>query len=506
MKRIKKIINIKGETGIKNVSSFPLGRSFLMISASFLIAAVFAVPVIRLIIMGFQSEGGFTLSHYKKVLTSPRTWKVIKNTLIMVLGSGLIASFTGIVSAWLIAFSDIRFKRIIQLGIFLPFIIPSYVSSLAWVQFFGKNGDLERSVRLFLEGFKGFSLYSMGGIIIVLGLTSYPLVYLFTLTALRKIPREAELAARVSGAASLRTLKRVTLRMAMPVIAAGIFTAFLSCLDNFGIPAFLGSSATISVLTTYIYQEVTGFGTSAFSEAAVLSSVLGLIALTGLFIQWLILSGSKVTESQKEDTEPRIYLGRKRFVIEILIVGFFLMTNILPLFSLIVSPFYKVMGKPLGRENFTLENYRYIISSETTRQAFSVSVRRALVTSLITLICGVFIAYYRVRVNKRAGKIMESFITLPYALPGTVFALSMIFAWMQPLPGWNPGIYGSSAILYIAYFTRFLSLQVRSAAAGFEGIDISTEEASHISGTRGFAKWRKILIPFLLCHLSRDFF
>lgn len=92
---------------------------------------IFVIPVIRLVIMSFTGEDGLTSDFYKDVLSSDTTWTVLTNTAIIVILSTLISSVLGIVFAWLIAYTDIRAKSIIQLFIFLPFIIPSYIISLA---------------------------------------------------------------------------------------------------------------------------------------------------------------------------------------------------------------------------------------------------------------------------------------------------------------------------------------------------------------------------------------
>ena len=459
---------------------------------------VFINPILKLIYMSVRGESGLTLAHFHDILTAQRTWDVFANTLVMVTGSAILATVVGILFAWLMAYSDIRFKSLIQMGIFLPFIIPSYVSSLAWVQFFGRNGQLERMLKPVIDGFQALNLYSMQGIILVMGLTTYPLVYLFTVNAFRQIPREAELSARMSGASRWQAFRKITLPMALPGLVGGIFIAFLNALDNFGIPAFLGSSANINVLTTYIYQQVIGFGPTAFNKAAVLSVILGGVALIGVGIQWLILSKSQRLESQVSDMTPRYALGHKRIWVELAILLFFVMTSILPLTALIISPLYKAIGRPLSLENMTWRNYQFILESSRTREAMMVSVKLSLLTALLALVLGTLFAYYRVRKGDKVSRFLESAFTVPYALPGTVFALSMIFAWMQPLPGWNPGIYGSIAILYIAYFTRFLTLQIRSSIASFQQLDVSIEEAAAMSGDNGWVKWRKVLIPLIL--------
>lgn len=451
----------------------------------------FIVPIIRLLFMSLIGDEGLTFSYYETILSEARTWEVLKNTWIAVIGSTAIASVLGILFAWLIAYTDIRGKGIIQVFILLPFVIPSYVTSLAWVQFFGPAGLLDHLFSI------TWDLYSMSGIVFVMGISHFPLVYLFTVHVLRQIPREMEQAARISGASRWESFRKVILPLALPGIVGGTFIAFLGSLDNFGIPAFLGTPANISVLSTYIYQQVIGFGTSSFNHAAVLSVILGIIALIGIGIQWLVLRKSKRLETEKIDDEPRYFLGKKKITVEILVWGFFTVTSIFPLLSMIMTSFLNAYGLSFTWENLSLKNYDYILTSSSTTEAIITSLKLAGTTALIGMVIGTLIAYLRVRKTSIWMKVVEGSITIPYALPGTVLALAMIFAWMEPIPGWNPGIYGSAVILYIAYITRFLILQVRSGITAFQQVDVQMEEASRINGTNGFGKWKKILIPLI---------
>lgn len=458
---------------------------------------IFIVPIFRLVSQSFSGEEVLTLAYYQEIFSNSTTWTVLKNTMVLILVAGILAVIAGVSFAWLMAYTDIRFKRIIELFIYLPFVIPSYVMTLAWVQFFGNNGMLSRFAALF--GFQNVSwnLYSMSGMIVVMAVSVFPLVYMFTVNNFRQIPRESELAARISGANHWQTFMKVTVPMGLPGIVGGSFIAFLAYLDNFGIPAFLGTPANISVLTTYIYQQVIGFGSSAFNRAAVLSVILGIIALSGNALQWWVLRKSNRLETNKIDLEPRVFLGKKRGLVEILIFVFILFTTILPLLSMFLSPFIRAYGLDFVPENFSLKHYEYVLTSRGTTDAIKVSLRLAGFTAVFSLLAGTLFAYCRVRRANKSSKLMESAITIPYALPGTVFALSMIFAWMQPLPGCFPGIYGSITILYIAYVTRFMILQVRSGITAFQQVDISVEEAAQISGTNGWGKWHRVLIPLI---------
>lgn len=491
----------EGMTG--KSASFSLSFSFsgLWKMIGFLLIILFFVlPVFRLIIISMTEEDAFTLSHYSDVFRDIETWITVKNTLFIVFGSTVVSLILGIAMAWIIAYVNIKRKKWMQLFIFLPFIIPSYITTIAWVQFFSSSGPAAAILNLVPGEWPAPNLYSMGGIIFVLGLSHYPLVYLMTVNVLKKIPPELAQAAQTSGGRKTLIFRKIIFPLALPGVASGGLLAFLSNLDNFGIPAFLGIPANIRVLSTYIYEQVIGFGPSAFAKAAVLSVLLGMIALTGTFLQWLLLKRSRVIETVKNDDKPRVHLPKaKRRCVEGIVWVFLLFTSFVPLLSMGATSLIKAYGLPFKPENLSLKNYQYLLFSDPKAiSAVSNSLKLAVLTVSLSLILGTALAYIRYKQPNRWTKAIEMFVTVPYALPGTVFALCIIFAWMQPLPGWNPGVYGTIWIVMLAYFTRFLVLQVRGSYTALTQVDSTMEEAARISGATAVVKWRKILLPLLL--------
>ncbi len=453
----------------------------------------------KLIGLSFSVEEGHVLTNYTTVLQEARTWRILQNTAIVVAGSTLLSVGLGVSLAWLVAYSDIRAKKLLHVFVLLPFIIPSYIITLSWTQFLSRNG-LVASVLDWLPGqLEPFNLYSYFGIILVLGLSHYPLVFLLTMSVLRRIPRDLEWAVRSSGGSGWTVFRKVTFPLALPGIASGGLLAFLANLDNFGIPAFLGIPANISVLSTVIYQEVVGFGPSAFARAATFSVILGVIALLGTLLQWLFLRRSKEGESSEIDHKPRFTLGKFRLVVEGILWGFLIVISIVPLFSMVGTSLIRAYGLSFAFENLTLDHYRFILfENDKVRGAMANSLKLAIGTGVICLVVGTAIAYYRLRKKTLVSKVMELAVGLPYALPGMVLALAMILAWMQPIPSWNPGIYGSIWILFIAYVTRFMILQVRGSMTAMSQVAPAMEEAAHVSGASFFAKWRFVMLPLLL--------
>ncbi|NEW08951.1 iron ABC transporter permease [Paenibacillus sp. SYP-B3998] len=495
----KKIQIAREEVGIKPaLLPFLMKRAVILLTL-LLLFVFFIVPIAKLIYLSMQDGVGFTLKHYMEMLQQIRLWKTLKDTFVIVTGSSLLSILLGVLAAWFMAYTDLKHKKLLHMAILLSFILPSYVLTLSWSSFMGTQGAVAQILHLFNPDAKPWSMYSYGGIIFVMGIHHFPLVYLLTVDVLRKIPRDLEWATRASGAGKWKTFYLVTLPLSLPGLTAGGLLVFLASLDNFGIPAFLGIPKNISVLSTLIYEEIIGFGPSAFARAAALSVMLGIIAVFGTLLQWLTVKKIKTTDTVIIDNSPRHLLGKNRLWITSAVWAFLTLITVVPLSSMVAISLKKAYGLPFQAVNLTFANYQYILfENPKVWKSIQNSFMLSATTLIICLVLGSLLAYVRVRKPSWITKSMELAVALPYTLPGIVFALSMIFAWMEPIPGWNPGVYGSIRILFIAYVCRFLILQVRASITAFMQIDVSMEEAAHIFGAGLWKKWTTILLPLLL--------
>ncbi|WP_336757886.1 ABC transporter permease [Paenibacillus sp. USHLN196] len=504
MEKLKRnMIILRGQdnerkSGFSLPSLFRWNRLIALLGA-IAVLLFFVYPILKLVLLSFQGEQGLTLSHYNELLQQERFWSTLRNTVYIVIGSTVFSLVIGTALAWVVAYTDIRHKSALHMGIMLCFILPSYVLTLSWSSFTGSQSWLAHLLQWIHPDLAPWSMYSMGGIVFVMGIHHFPLVYMFTLDVLRKIPRDLEWAARAGGASRIEVFRRITLPLALPGLTAGGLLVFLASLDNFGIPAFLGTPVNISVLSTLIYEEIIGFGPSAFARGASLSVLLGAAAVIGSLLQWILLRKSHASDTMQPDLTPRYNLGRMRKPLTFSIWAGLALITIIPLSSMISMSLKRAFGLGLTRANMTLDNYRYILfENERVWQAIQNSLVLSLVTMLACLIIGSGFAYIRVRKPNQFNKMAELATAVPYTLPGIVFALSMILVWMEPVPGWNPGIYGTMTILFIAYICRFLILQIRSSVTSFMQLDASMEEAARISGAGFWRKWTAVLLPLLL--------
>ncbi|MEK8132152.1 iron ABC transporter permease [Paenibacillus filicis] len=491
----------EGQGGNPSLHSFPnpFVKRLLLGAAIVVLIVFFFTPIVRLMYLSVEGSHGLTFAHYADMLKQSRLWKTLTDTFIIVVGSSLVSIALGVLAAWLMAYSDIKHKKILHMAILISFILPSYVLTLSWSSFMGTQGLAAQVLHLFNPHAKPWSMYSYGGIIFVMGIHHFPLVYMFTVDVLKKIPRDLEWATRASGAGKWKTFRLITLPLALPGLTAGALLVFLASLDNFGIPAFLGIPKNISVLSTLIYEEIIGFGPTAFSRGAALSVMLGIIAILGTLLQWIIVRKIKASDTVIVDNSPRYSLGKHRTWVTGAIWAFLALITAVPLISMVAISLKKAYGLPFQWANLTFSNYTYILlENSKVWQSIQNSLLLSVTTLAICLVLGSLLAYVRVRKPSLLTKSAELAVALPYTLPGIVFALSMIFMWMEPIPGWNPGIYGSIRILFIAYVCRFLILQVRAAITAFTQVDPSMEEAAHIFGAGLWRKWVTILLPLLL--------
>lgn len=472
-------------------------KYFFILLFFIIIVGFFLVPLINVVLMAFKENDTLSLNTIITVLQKKKTWTVIKNTLYINVMSSLFASILGVVLAYIMAYSDIRHKKAIHDILLLPLIIPGYIITLAWMQFFAKNGSVALAIRNVLPSFTMPNIYSYWGIIFVFALTKYPIIYTLTLSTFRKISIDMELAASVAGCGRLKTFFKVTFPMSMSGFANGLLLVFISCLDNFGTVAFLGIPARITVLSTDIFQSVTSFSSNNFNIASVKSLILAIMGIVASIILGRLAQLFQTMQTEIEDLQPRIFLGKKKSFVEIIIWLFIIIVNLVPFTTLIQTSFLRGMGAGFTSDNLTLASYQYIFSNEKSLNAIKNSVILACSTALICLVIGTAIAYIRIRKAGRIIKLIDTIVSVPYSLPGIIIGLALILTWANPLPIINKTIYGTAFMLLISYVIRFTSVQIRSSTTAILQTDLSMEEAASVCGAGGFEKWIKVVIPLI---------
>jgi iron(III) transport system permease protein len=98
----------------------------------------------------------------------------------------------------------------------------------------------------------------------------------------------------------------------------------------------------------------------------------------------------------------------------------------------------------------------------------------------------------------RSARTVEALLALPWAVPGTVFAIALATAFSVRAPWAGRFILvGTVWILPLAYLVRDLPITSRAILAGLRGLDSSLDEAAATLGAGRWRTLRRITLPLL---------
>ena len=338
------------------------------------VAVLSVLPIGRLLLEGIAPGGALSTEALRRVLSSPTTWTATGHSLVTALGGTLLAALIGGTVALVVTLTDIRHRNVYVFCFVMPLLLAAQVVALAWLQLFGPSSPLLKMLGAAPPLGSRNPLYSPEGIILVLGVQYAPLVFLTLRAGLRTLPRELIEAGLSGGAGPLRVMRTIVLPLMMPPLLAGVALCFVSCLGNFGIPALLGIPGNYLVLPTLIYQRLAGLGPGALSEVAVLSALIGFIAVIGIVAQDALLSGRDFRISTASVVASPFELRRWRLPVEVALWTLSFLVLALPMVALVLTSLVPAVGVPLDAATATLDNYRFVLFDHA-------AAKRALVNS-----------------------------------------------------------------------------------------------------------------------------
>src|SRR5580704_6356379 len=454
-------------------------------------------PILRLIISSLQEAdtGSFTLANYRTAYGNIRHLQSLLNSLELGVGVALLAGLFGVPMAWAISRTDMPAKSFVRLTVLGAFITPPYLGAIGWILLAGPNsGWLNRVWMAFTGAGHGiFNVYSMTGLIIVVGVASFPYVFVFTNSALDLVSSEMEDAANILGAGTLRTTFRVTLPLVLPAILGGLIISFLEAIALFGAPALIALPARFHVVSTQLWQFFEY--PVRVEEAAAYAMPLLLITVLMFFLQRRLLGRRGYTAVTGKGGERRLTrLGGWRWALFAYALFVGALSVLLPLVVLLQAAFAKAWGRGFSLDNLTLRNFHYVLFEQT--QAHSTILNTFLysgATAFAAVGLTLAIAYVVHRRLVPWSNVLALLCMAPFVIPGVVLAIGFYAAYAPP----PLALYGTATILILGFITRFLPIAYTSSAASIRSINPEMEEAVRILGGGRTLAIRKVLAPLL---------
>jgi len=429
---------------------------------------------------------------FGRLFSDAQLREMVISTLKVGLGVALCSAIIGIPLGALRGLFALPGAALWDLVFLIPFMVPPYIAALSWMLALQTNGYLEQMLAVRLNAF----LFSMPGIIAVMTLNIFPVVYFAVSRSMAASGSRLADVARIHGAGPWRAFFRVTLPLALPAMASSLLLAFTLTIEEYGVPGALGARSGVNLLTTGIEQKLADWPVD-MPGAAVLSLVLVSLALCAYCVQRAVLAGRNVeTLTGKPADVVAKPLGAAKWPVLALFSLVGLVTVVMPLCSMALTAFSNTLSGGISWQNLSLRHYAALFEIDgDALGALGTSLGLALGTALITGAVGLLASWLVVVRKTRSSAAIDGLSLLPAALPGIVVGVGLILAWNRTF--WPVTPYNSWAILLLAYCCLLLPYPVRYASAAMKQIGGNLDAAARVHGaSAGQALWR-ILLPLV---------
>ena len=482
-----------------------------------MIATTFELAQRDIRAVGGGKAGDFTLYYWQRLLASELSWtmliKPLINSLVIGVCVSVCAILLGSILAWLMVRSDLPFKKFFSLAVIIPYMIPSWCKSQAWLSMF-------KTARL--GGAPGFMAslgldvpewlaYGPVAIIIVLTLHYYAYTYLLVSSALNSINSELEEMGEIQGAGKAMILRKITLPLVLPAILSAVILTFSKAIGTFGTINYLGSPVQYYTLSSQLYMNINSRDTQIGFAMAILMIIIASIAV---FVNQKLIGSRKsyATIGGKGGRSTLIGLGKVgRPVITAALFVFFAVGIIMPIVILVMESFMLKEGI-YSLDNFTLhywigesnpqimEGLPGIFKNDEFINSLFNSLRLTLVNGVFGTIFGQLLGYITAKGRGRLhGKLVEQLVFIPYLIPSVAFGGIYLSMFSQPQQIFGvtlvPALYGTFALLTLVSVVKHLPFAARAGTSNMLQISGELEEAATIEGAGFFRRFVKIVFP-----------
>ena len=453
-------------------------------------------PLVLVLLEGLRGPDGWTLEHVRVFLTRPTEWRALWGSLWTSLASVALAALVGVPLAFLFSRYDLPGGRVLGGLVALPAVLPPLVGVIAFLFLYGETGF----VSLLVQWVLGLTdppwhLQGAGAILLVHAYSMYVYFYLFVRAALSRQDASLYEAAASLGAGRWRTFRRVTLPQLRPALGGAALLTFMTALASFSAPYIFGGGFRV-MPTQIVSTRLNGENELAMVE----TTFLTLLALAAL---WLLRgSADQEAAAGQKGLAPARRPVRRRWARLLLVgLGWGLATLLLlPHLTLLLVSLVPVgtwTTEPLPPA-YTVRNYLTLLQDPVRARPLVNSLWLATLATAAAVALGLAGGVLSLRRRVPGARWIQALLALPWAVPGTVFAIALATAFSVHAP-WTARVIlvGTLWILPLAYLVRNLPITSRAIQAGFRALDPSLDEAAATLGAGRWRTLRRITLPLL---------
>ncbi|WP_372860782.1 ABC transporter permease [Pseudoalteromonas sp.] len=447
-----------------------------------------STPLFFLLVESLQGDSEVFTHLWNTVL-----WDYISNTVLLVLGVGLLSCAIALPLGWLTAYCRFPGKKQFEWALMLPLAMPTYIIAYVYTDLLDYAGPVQITLREWFgwqspSDYWFFDIRTLPGAIVMIALVLYPYLYLIFKTALREQSFKLVQASQLMGLNAWKSFFKVSLVLSRGAIVAALALISMETMADFATVSYFA----VSTLTTAVYD--TWFGYYSLTAAAKISGVMLLLLFLALITERFSRRNQAVFERQSSVNSEALYILKGKsawlatgFCSLILIISF-----IIPMVVLL---------------KYAITYFDQAWSSEFFSYAWQ-SLKVAAVVSVVTIILSVLVVFYQ-RIAKQANPLIPGRLaSTGYALPGTVLAIAVLLPLTllentinRILTPYNLDIglllTGSLLTIIFAYIVRFYAVAHGAIESSFSRISPSLDMASQSMGKSPGNTLRLVHLPLL---------
>lgn len=445
-------------------------------------------PILSVVYRSFFPKDSFSLDLYKNLISNNK--RLISNSLLTASLSTFFSTVIAIAVAIYSSFSKPFIKRLLIFILVLSMISPPFVSSLAYIQLFGKRGLITHHLLKLT-----INPYGWQGIVIMQSLSLASLNALLLIGTISGIDKSLLNASRDLGSDSSYAVRKILIPLMKPGIIVCALLSFVKCLSDFGTPMTIGGS--FNVLATEIYMRIIAYSDLEYASAM---NVLILVPALALFILYRIYMkrASELSKSNIKAQSQNIDFKLKGFThwLFLAVTALFLTAMVMQYITIFVSGLSKYS---FGKFQWTLDNVKYL--KTYSMSSFLRSIAYSLITGIVGSFLGILIAYFIERRKIKGMKILDFISTLPYIIPGTFFGIGYILAFNNyPLE-----LTGTALIVVLNCTFKQLPMTTKTASASLSQINAEIEDSAKDLGAKNIYVIKDIILPNMKSAFSVGF-
>ncbi len=437
-----------------------------------------------------KKTGAFTMAYFIKFFSKPYYFNTLLNSFKVTFAVTLLTVLLGTPLAYFFTRFEIRGKGFLRVLIILSSMSAPFIGAYSWILLLGRNGVITQFFRESM-GIQFPSIYGFTGILVVLTLQLYPLIFLYITGALKNVDNSLLEAAENLGCSGFRRFRIIVIPLILPTLFAGGLLVFMRSLADFGTPMLIGEGFRTFPVT--IFNEfISELGGDDGFAAAI--SIIAIIITTFIFLIQRYLSTRKTfTMNSMNKIRPIKATGLTKVLIHIYSYGL-IGLSIMPQFYIFYTSFKKVNGTTFV-PGYSFGSYA--TAFDRVGRAITNTLLIPGVSLVIIVFFAAFIAYITVRRRNVFTGIADTVSMVPYIIPGSVVGITLLIAFNKP----PILLSGTMLIMVIGLVLRRLPYTIRSSVAVLQQIPLNIEEAAQSLGASKLKTFYKITMPMMAAGL-----